>query len=99
MILDGNRAKHSCIFHVFYCFLLFIVVIIFFMFFNLAIFIEIQLICHAVLVSGAWQSDSVISICMYVCIHIYKHIYIYMCFSYSFLSYYKILNIIPCAVQ
>ena len=49
-------------------------------------FIEILLIYSAVLVSGVWQSDSVI------------HIYILFRFFFI-IGYYKILNIVSCAIQ
>ena len=49
--------------------------------------IEVQLIYNIVLVSGIQQSDSVI------------HMYIFFFRFFSIIDYYKILNIVPCAVQ
>ena len=76
-------------------------------------FIEVQLIYIVVLVSGVQQSDSVIHIHTYIYIYIYIHIYIhiYICvyiyvyiyiFFFRFFSlvgYYKMLSIVPCAIQ
>ena len=52
--------------------------------------IEIYLIYSIVLVSGIQQSDSV----MYVCVYIYIYFRLF-----SITGYYKILNIVPCAIQ
>ena len=49
-------------------------------------FIEVQLIYNVVLVSGAQQSDSVI------------HIYLFFFRFFSIIGYYRILNIVPCAI-
>ena len=46
---------------------------------------EVELIYHVVLVSGIKQSDSVI--------------YIYFFRLFSIIGYYKILNVVPCAIQ
>ena len=56
----------------------------------LNIFIEVQLIYN---VSGVQQSDSVFKI--------YIHIHTYMFFFrfFSIIDHYKILNIVPCAIQ
>ena len=47
-------------------------------------------------VSGVKQSDSVIYIYIYTHTHIYIYIYIQVI---SIISYYNILNIVPCAIQ
>ena len=52
---------------------------------------EVYLIYNGVLVSGVQHSDSVIHMC--VCI------YIFIFFSDSFLLWFKILHILPCAIQ
>ena len=49
-------------------------------------FIDLQLICNIVLVSDVQQSDS--DICLYI---------IFFRF-FSIIGYYKILNIVPCAI-
>ena len=49
--------------------------------------VEVQLIYNIVLVSGVQHSDSVI------------HIYIFFFRSFSLICYYKILSIVPCAIQ
>ena len=54
-------------------------------------FIEVQLIYNVVLVSGIQQSDSVISI------HTYVYIFLFQILS--FIGYYKILYIVPYAIQ
>ena len=53
--------------------------------------IEIQLIYNVVLISGIQQSDSVI--------HTYIYIYIFFFRFFSIIGYYKILSIVPCAIQ
>ena len=50
-----------------------------------------DLIYNVVLVSGIQQNDSVI--------HIYMYIYIFFFRFFSIIGYYKILNIVPCAIQ
>ena len=53
------------------------------------------------LVSGVQQSDSYIYIYIYIYIYTRTHLYIYM-FFFRFvfiICYYKILNIVPCAIQ
>ena len=47
--------------------------------------IEVSLICSVVLVSGEQQSDSVTRVCFFR--------------FFSLIGSYKILNIVPCAVQ
>ena len=47
--------------------------------------IDVELIYNIVLVSGVQQSDSVIYICFFR--------------LFSIIGYYKILNIVPCAIQ
>ena len=59
-----------------------------FYFFN---FIEILLIYNVVLVSGIQQSDSVIRIYIKICIFFFRF--------FSIIGYYKILRIVPCAIQ
>ena len=67
---------------------------IIYLFYFFLIFIEIWLICNVVLVSYVQQSDSVLYI------YIYKTIYINSFFIFSsIIGYYKILNIVPCAIQ
>ena len=56
-------------------------------------FIEVLLIYSVVFVSGVQQSDLVIHIYVCVC----THILLFRVFS--MLSYYKILNVVPCAIQ
>ena len=51
------------------------------------VFIEVYLIYNVLLVSGIQQSDSVI------------HIYLSFIRFFSIIGYYKILNIVPCAIQ
>ena len=61
------------------------------------------------LVSAAQQSILVreIYMCIYMCVYIYIYVYvcvymyIYIYFSklFSVISYYKILNMVPCAIQ
>ena len=50
--------------------------------------IEVQLICNIVLVSGAQHSGSVF---LQVTLHYTRYIYL--------VYYYKIMGIIPCAIQ
>ena len=52
--------------------------------------IYVELIYNIVLVSGVQQSESVI--------YLYTHIYNFFRL-FSIIDYYKILNIIPCAIQ
>ena len=56
---------------------------------------------NIVLASDLQQSDSVLFIYMCVCVYIYIYIYIYINFFRFFplIGYYKILNIVPCAIQ
>ena len=49
------------------------------------------------LVSGIQQSDSHIYIRVYIYIYIYAYIFFFRFFS--IIGYYKILNIVPCAIQ
>ena len=50
------------------------------------------------LVSGKQQDDSVTY--LFVCVYMYIYIYIYILFRFfSILSYYKILGIVPHAIQ
>ena len=66
----------------------------FLLFFFLTTFlIELWLVYNAMLVSGVQQSDSVI------CISIYLSIYLFFFRFFSIIGYYKILNIVPCAIQ
>ena len=58
-----------------------------FFFFFLFLLIELWLIYNVVLDSGVQQSDSVI------------FIYIFFFRFFSIIGYYKILNIVPCAIQ
>ena len=55
---------------------------------------EVQLVYSVVLVSGVQQSDSVIYTCMK---NKRIHLFFFRCFS--LIDYYKILRIIPCAIQ
>ena len=65
--------------------------------------IEVQLIYKVVLVSGVQQSDLVhiyIYIYIYACVCVCIYIYIYILFQiFTIIGYYKILNIVPCAMQ
>ena len=58
-------------------------------FFSEMYFIEVQLIYNVVLISAVQQNDSVTHI------HVYAYIYIFL----SIMVYYRILNIVPCAIQ
>ena len=60
-------------------------------------FFEVQLIYNVVLVCGIQQSDSVSYI--YMCLYIYIYIYIFFFIFFSIVVYYRILNIVPCAIQ
>ena len=52
---------------------------------------------NVVLVSGVEQNDLVIFICTHICV---IHIFIYAFFRFfSTIGYYKIWNIVPCAIQ
>ena len=51
----------------------------------LKIFIEVQLIYNVVLVSGVQHSDSVV--------------YIFFFIFFFIMAYYRILNIVPCAIH
>ena len=55
--------------------------------------IDIQLVYSVVLVPGVQQSDSVLHICVYI----YRYIFFFRLLS--IIGYYKILNIVPCAIQ
>ena len=57
--------------------------------------IEINLIYNVVSVSGVQQSDSITHIYTYV----YINVYIIFCRFLSLIGYYKILSIVPCAIQ
>ena len=63
---------------------------------------------NVVLISAMQQSDSVIYIC--VCVYIHMYVYVYICvyvYTHTFffkiflsiMAYYRILNIVPCAIQ
>ena len=61
---------------------------LFFVIIIICISIEVALIHNVVLISAVDQSDSV------------KHKYIhYFLYSFPFLFFYRILNIVPCAIQ
>ena len=63
-------------------------------------FTELQLIYNALL-SLVQQSDSVIHIYICIYIHTYIHIYIHTLFFifFSIMVYYRLFNIVPCAIQ
>ena len=54
--------------------------------------IEVQLIYNVVIVSGVEKSDSIIYI-LYISIYIFFFIFFFI------RGYYKILNVVPCAIQ
>ena len=59
---------------------------------------EVQLIYNVLLVAGIQQSDSDINICIQNII--YSYILFFICMhTFSFVDYYKVLSIVPCAIQ
>ena len=52
-----------------------------------------------VIVSGVQHSDSCMCVC--VCIYIYVHVCVHIFFFrlFSIIGYYKILSVVPCAIQ
>ena len=56
-----------------------------------------QLSYNIVLVSCGQKSDSVIYVCIYICVCLYINLFLFRLFS--IIGYYKILNIVPCAIQ
>ena len=62
-------------------------------------FIEVLLIYNVVLVSGVQQSDLVLCVCVCVCVCVCMYTHIFLFRFFSILSYYKIPNIAPCAIQ
>ena len=62
--------------------------------------IGVEVIYNVVLVSDVQHSDSVIHIyvCVCVCVCVYIYICIYFFRFFSFVDYYKILNIVPSAL-
>ena len=64
----------------------------FFIFLKFLFYIDVELICN---ISGVQQSDSFI----YMKLNIYIYIYIFFSNFVSIIGYYKILNIVPWAIQ